>query len=625
MPEADRVGQRFGNYRLIKLLGKGGFAEVYLGEHIHLNTQAAIKVLLTRIAEKDLQDFRAEALTIARLEHPNIVRVLDFDVEGDIPFLVMSYAPNGSLRDHLPRGTPLLLQRIVPYVKQVAEALQYAHDQRLVHRDVKPENMLLGKHNEVLLSDFGISTVARTSIKQEVAGTAPYMSPEQIQGKPRAASDQYSLGIVVYEWLTGDRPFHGSFIEVCSQHVLAAPPPLHTKVPTIPSIVEQVVLTALAKEPDQRFGSVRAFAHALEQVSRPEQSSAMMPHGIPLAQVCQRCGTLLPPGGQFCSNCGFHNVPASNLSTRQTPQSSATNGNSVAPQTAYNTPSHAGQQPDYSMERPALATPQNTPAMSQEFFYPPPSSTLRSSKLGLRTFLVIIALITVGLASYLYISNRPSCVARGPLACNASPNRASSAACNITSTVNPLFFDCFADNSRGWNTSVPDPSKQSVTVGNGSLVLEDDDNRLLPESLPANTIFANFKLTVDAVLSKGSSENGYGVYIRASLQQGLFVTYYRFEFYGDGTYAVYKGMANGGVVELVKRTSNPALKKQGNINHITIVANGATMTLIVNGQQLNEIADSSYASGSAALFVSNLPGSPPGAQATFKNLAIYPS
>src|SRR5712691_9568960 len=104
---ADRVGQHFGNYRLIKLLGKGGFAEVYLGEHIHLNTQAAIKVLQLRLADKEVEDFRNEARTIARLEHPNIVRVLDDGVEGDIPFLVMGYAPNGSLRDYLPRGVPL--------------------------------------------------------------------------------------------------------------------------------------------------------------------------------------------------------------------------------------------------------------------------------------------------------------------------------------------------------------------------------------------------------------------------------------------------------------------------------------------------------------------------------------
>src|SRR5437667_3426500 len=149
---ADRVGQQLGNYQLIRLLGEGGFAEVYLGEHIHLGTQAAIKVLHTQLASEEVDGFRTEARTIARLLHPHIVRVLDFGVEGKTPFLVMDYASNGTLRQRHPKGTPLSLVTIVSYVKQVAPALQYAHDQRLIHRDIKPENMLVGRYNDVLLS-----------------------------------------------------------------------------------------------------------------------------------------------------------------------------------------------------------------------------------------------------------------------------------------------------------------------------------------------------------------------------------------------------------------------------------------------------------------------------------------
>src|SRR5437868_7877245 len=145
----DRVGEQLGNYRLSRLLGQGGFADVYLGEHLHLGTQAAIKVLHTRLAPDDLEGFRNEARTIARLEHPNIVRVLEFGIEGGIPFLVMSYAPNGNLRQRHVKAVPLPLPTIVSYIKQVAAALQYAHDQKVIHRDVKPENMLLGRHNEV--------------------------------------------------------------------------------------------------------------------------------------------------------------------------------------------------------------------------------------------------------------------------------------------------------------------------------------------------------------------------------------------------------------------------------------------------------------------------------------------
>src|SRR5215472_14061321 len=248
----DRVGQHLGNYRLVRLLGQGGFAEVYLGEHVHLETQAAIKVLQTHLARENIEQFRQEARTIARLEHPHIVHILDFGVEGTTPFLVMMYAPGGTLRHRHPKGTQLPLPLIVSYVKQVAEALQFAHAQRLVHRDVKPENRLLGRGDELLLSDFGIAVMAQSSRSQstqDMVGTMAYMSPEQIHGKPRAASDQYSLGVVVYEWLSGDRPFHGSLTEMVAQHLAVPPPPLRGKIATISPDIEQVVLTALEKDP----------------------------------------------------------------------------------------------------------------------------------------------------------------------------------------------------------------------------------------------------------------------------------------------------------------------------------------------------------------------------------------
>ncbi len=280
----DRVGQQLGHYRLTRLLGRGGFAEVYLGEHLRFKTQAAVKVLHTSLEDDDVEGFLREAQTVARLKHPHIVRVFDFDVENHTPFLVMDYLPNGNVHRSHPRGTPLPLTTIVSYVKQVASALQYAHDEKLIHRDIKPENMLLDKGDTVVLSDFGIALMAQSSryqSTQEVAGTAAYMAPEQFQGKPRRASDQYALGVVVYEWLTGDRPFHGSFSEIASQHLFVPPPPLHEKVSTISPHVEQVVLIALEKDPHQRFGSVQAFATALEQACQTAPSRPIaLPSGL---------------------------------------------------------------------------------------------------------------------------------------------------------------------------------------------------------------------------------------------------------------------------------------------------------------------------------------------------------
>jgi serine/threonine protein kinase len=314
----ERIGQRLGNYRLLRLIGKGGFAEVYLGEHLRLNTLAAIKVLLTRLASaEEIESFQQEARVIAKLVHPHIVRVLDFDVEDDIPFLVMDYAPNGTLRQKYPRGTRLTPIEVLPYIKQTAEALHYAHERKLIHRDIKPENLLLGDNQQLLLSDFGIALVAQSSRyqnTQEVVGTIAYMAPEQLQGKPRPASDLYALGIVAYEWLTGERPFHGSFTELYSQQMFVGPDPLRTKVPTISNAVEQVVLTALEKDPKARFGSVRAFANAFEQACQEEAllsapTQFITPSG-PIAQPGAVITPVLPPLQSMSGNMPRPTLPA---------------------------------------------------------------------------------------------------------------------------------------------------------------------------------------------------------------------------------------------------------------------------------------------------------------------------
>jgi peptide/nickel transport system substrate-binding protein len=303
---ADRLGQQFGNYRLLSLLGQGSFAEVYLGQHVRFKQQAAIKVLHAHLSDQEAESFQHEAETIAQLAHPAIVRVFDFDVQDRVPFLVMDYAPTGSLRRHHPKGSLVPLAQIVSYMNQVAAALQYAHEQKFIHRDVKPENLLLGRQQEVLLSDFGLATLAHSSgslSTQEAVGTLAYMAPEQIEGHPRPASDQYALGVVVYEWLCGARPFEGSATEVMVQQLTMPPPPLHEKVATIPLGIEQVVLRALAKDPKDRFASVHDFAEALEQASQLAPAHPRLPQEQP------------SPGSAAAPNYVTVTTPANQLAT----------------------------------------------------------------------------------------------------------------------------------------------------------------------------------------------------------------------------------------------------------------------------------------------------------------------
>ena len=271
----DRIGQQLGNYRVLRLLGQGGFADVYMGEHVHLGTYAAIKVLHTRLGRTAITSFREEARTIARLEHPHIVRILDFGIEEDFPFLVMDYAPKGTLRLRHPQGVRLPLETVCAYVDQIADALQYAHDNKLIHRDVKPENMLVGRRESILLSDFGIAVSAHRTHSmtlQNEAGTILYMAPEQTQGKARPASDQYALAAVVYEWLSGSPPFHGdTAVEIALKHLTEEPADLSTIVPLLSPDVSRVVARALAKDPLNRFSQIWDFALALKEAMQQQE------------------------------------------------------------------------------------------------------------------------------------------------------------------------------------------------------------------------------------------------------------------------------------------------------------------------------------------------------------------
>ncbi len=252
---ADLVGRQLGNYRLIRFLGRGDVAEVYLGEHIPSNNQVAIKVL--GIHGGDETAFQNAAHALTQLNHPHILRIVDYGINYPYAFLVMDYLSNGNLRQRHPKGETVPLATIVSYVMQVTQALQYAHSKELFHSNIKPENMLIGSQNAILLGDIGFATTIETTLDDHVVGLNHYAY--------RVAGDQYSLGVVVYEWLCGDVPFHGaSPWDILAQHRSTSPPSLREKVPTIPPAVEEVVMKALAKDPKDRFVSVQAFADALE-------------------------------------------------------------------------------------------------------------------------------------------------------------------------------------------------------------------------------------------------------------------------------------------------------------------------------------------------------------------------
>lgn len=300
---ADRVGELLGNYRLARHLGKGGFADVYLGEHRYLKSYAALKVLHVAPTKEEERLFLTEAQTLAQMDHPHSVRILDFAVEHETPFLVMEYVPGGTVRNLYPAETQLPLATVVSYIKQVASALQLAHDHSIIHRDVKPENILLRTEQHVLLSDFGLALFAPAPdllSTQAGVGTIFYMAPEQLLGKPQFATDQYALGVVAYEWLCGVRPFTGkAWNQIAFKHYSEIPRPLRESRPDLPETIEAVVLKALAKEPQQRYPSVQQFALALENAFQEQQIAREDTQIIPAFKTGRTPVNKAPSGQSF--------------------------------------------------------------------------------------------------------------------------------------------------------------------------------------------------------------------------------------------------------------------------------------------------------------------------------------
>jgi serine/threonine protein kinase len=283
-------GRIVGGCRLIRRLGVGGMGEVYLAEQVRLgNRRVAVKIVRPDgEAGQDYRDaarrFLHEGRMLAGFAHPNVLPVHDSGVEDGCFYLVMEYAPDGSLKDALggrglhPLSSPVEVGLAVEIVSQIAAALQYTHERGIVHGDVKPGNVLVETepdgHRRMLLADFGVAReLEATAHLSRVTGTVAYMAPEQFSGIVSPGTDQYALGVVAYQLLAGRTPFEGGFAEQMRGHLDLAPAPLRGFNRATPRSVEAVIRRALAKEPTERFPTILAFADALELALRSETES----------------------------------------------------------------------------------------------------------------------------------------------------------------------------------------------------------------------------------------------------------------------------------------------------------------------------------------------------------------
>ncbi|HMK08647.1 MAG TPA: protein kinase [Anaerolineales bacterium] len=568
---SDLAGATLGRYQVIARLGRGGMADVYKGFQPSLDRYVAIKVLNPSMVEEAefIQRFEREAKSVARLRHPNIVQVFDSDHQGDIYYMVMEFLDGPTLKAALEevhrRHEEMPLQVAMRIVSDVGGALGYAHEMGVVHRDVKPANIMLDRSGRVILTDFGVAkmlTGTKVTATGTVLGTPAYMSPEQGMGEPGdARSDIYSLGVVLYELVTGRLPYDADTpLAVLLKHAHDPLPLPRTVNPALPEEIERILLKALAKSPADRYQNVQSMLNDI---------AGLPPATVPAAR----------PGA---------------LDTRSMA--------ARAPQSAV-----------VGAARPSGSAP---PAPAK---VPPAHSTGSQPR---RTFWVgggalLAVFVCLGLGAVAAIG---LLAARGGLtplagparATNTPPTAAPSPSATLvpfpTKTPTPLttplgpagdviFEDHFDDPGSGW-LRLSDSGGNSDYV-DGVLriqVTETNADRVVPSGHD----IADARLSVVADMTGGPNDNDFGLVCRYQDDKH----YYALLITSDGYYAIMKReggeLTNLATGEKLYQSSTAIPQGAANIEIIAECI-GDHLAIYVNGELLANVRDSTYSSGDVGL------------------------
>ncbi|HZO75509.1 MAG TPA: serine/threonine-protein kinase [Ktedonobacteraceae bacterium] len=395
MRPEEMTGHVLGHYRIIRPLGYGGSSTVFLAQDINLQREVAVKVFQPRDGEtRDfLHRFAREARVLAQLDHPNILPVYDYGEEGDSAYLVMPHMAGGSLRDRMRKQHMIPASEAIQLISQMLNALQYAHDRGLIHRDIKPGNMLFKADGTLLLSDFGLvkvlsgETVSNFQTEpmsitgQSLSGTPDYMAPEQINGQAIPASDVYATGVVLYEMLTGSRLFTAeNYVGVLMKHLYEQPRPMRELNPAISPALEEAVMRALAKEPAKRYQHPRDFLSALVRSGEQETEKYFAP---PLDKTSQYGAMISDPG--LVGIQGASNVLAQQSRLPYPPvMADFPGGTQVAPdKDPYSPVRQSPHAPDYRAVTP-------------------PEAPQRSRKLLITVLILLILVLATSLGGVLY-------------------------------------------------------------------------------------------------------------------------------------------------------------------------------------------------------------------------------
>jgi eukaryotic-like serine/threonine-protein kinase len=581
-------GQQLGRYHLLRLLGSGGMGEVYLAEDPRIEQQVAIKVLRAEASAYPNVEatreagrlFLREVKAIAKLDHPNTLPLYDYGeatIHGaTLAYMVMPYRQEGSLTNWLrQRGSTQLLppEVVAHFIRQAADALQDAHDHQIMHQDIKPANFLIRsnkdnlRYPDLLLSDFGIakfSNLGTANTSHTIRGTPAYMAPEQWNGHPVQASDQYALAVMAYELLTGRQPFHGSFEQVMYQHFHEEPLPPSRLNPNLPPDVDTIFRIALAKQPEQRFASVTAFARALEHALLDRSS---------------------------------YNDP-----------------------TVIRTPSPAEQVND------PVRVEQRTPAHVQPRRDEGPKEHRQGLPKGITIMLVVLAiLVGGGTVAFLYpklternsttqtqtpattpttaATSQPTTIATNPANNSQNPYP--------PNTGNMVLNDSMVDNSKNWDWQLgTNNNNATCAFAKGGYDVTQPAQGFFHSCTAYNTNFSNFTYEVQMTMISGDYAGI--IFCKESTDQ-----YYLFRIYTNGTYSLLRNVdAN---IDHAVPLANGSFAYSGT-GIIGVVVNGGTINLYFNRQQIGSASDSAYTHGQIAVLTGNNTTS---AETVFNNAKVW--
>jgi len=692
-------GTQLGHYRLVRLIGNGSMGEIYLAEDRRITRQVAIKIVRAetnpypdeQATREATRLFQREMRAITALDHPHILPLYDFGEQQVnktvLTYMVMPYRPDGSLSDWLQQrstGELLSLQDISHLLEQAADALQHAHDHQLLHQDVKPSNFLMrsraGHPNQpdLLLADFGIAkfTNAMATASQSIRGTPAYMAPEQWDGQPVPATDQYALAIMAYQMLTGRPPFVGGPGQVMRQHFTAQPQPPSTLNPRIPPPLDAVLLRALAKTPQERFPGISDFARAFQQalkstgdmratlaISRTEaltggkrtlnlpgnrQLVVTIPAGTQDGQILRLEGQGESyyeggPGGALLLTISIS--PTEEIARLPWIQGSAS---SFVEKTAYVTPPPTVS-PLHSPPTPlppvytspptqsAYPPPQQQPIHSLEPSTPPRRRMSTTRKWILVGVILALVLASIGLLSNSIINqpknttngtaNNTSALISGNLTSTAQVNSYATIVAQSNSTATASAATMTAQNPDPYNTGtlaffdpLQDNSRGNLWPDDGSLCTFSGGAYNVSVTGQGNNLcessaapdLTNLTAEVQMKIVQGDC-GGFDI------RNDSVGNYYIFQVCQDGSYTFALSTQQSSPLASGKSSAVKTGLNQANL--LAVVANGSSFSLYINHQHVKDVSDSTNTHGGVGLLADDIHSA--STTVIFTNLKIW--